>query len=145
MVKTLIAFIVFCSFIPSGAQSKLSDEQLIKNARAASNAAIAKKDIDGVSSFWLPDFVQVRGNGTTEKGKDAITAIWKDLFKTNPQTSFVRTPSEIIISNNDLTMAWETGTWEGINSYSKGGNYSAMWRKKDGMWKIQAELYVALR
>src|SRR5829696_7177891 len=122
-----------------------TDEQLIRESRAASNSAIAKKDIDGVSSFWLPDVVQVRGNGTTEKGKEAIIVAWKELFKNNPQTSFVRTPAEIIVSKNDPTIAWETGTWEGINSYSKGGNYSAMWRKKEGVWKIQAELYVALR
>jgi uncharacterized protein (TIGR02246 family) len=126
------------------AQTK-SDEQLIRESRAASNSAIAKKDIDGVSSFWLPDFVQVRGNGTTENGKEAITATWKDLFINSPATSFIRTPTEIIVSINDATLAWERGTWEGINAYSKGGNYSAMWRKKDGVWKIQAELYVALR
>jgi len=41
-------------------------------------------------------------------------------------------------------MAWEKGTWEGINTYSKGGSYSAMWKKKDGEWRIQAELFVAL-
>jgi uncharacterized protein (TIGR02246 family) len=127
------------------AQTKISDEQFIRDSRAASNAAIAKKDINGVSSFWLPDFVQVRGNGTSEKGKEAIVALWQQMFKTNPETSFVRTPSEVIINEKDATMAWEKGTWEGINSYSKGGNYSAMWRKKDGAWKIQAELYVALR
>jgi uncharacterized protein (TIGR02246 family) len=127
------------------AQTKLSDEQLIRNARAASNAAIAKRDMDGIAKFWLPDFVQVRGNGTSEKGKDAIIKIWNDMFKTNPTSSFVRTPSEVIISEGDGMMAWEKGAWEGINSYSKGGNYSAMWRKKDGEWKIQAELFVALR
>jgi hypothetical protein len=30
------------------------------------------------------------------------------------------------------------------NTYSKGGRYSAQWKKKDGEWKLQAELFVAL-
>jgi hypothetical protein len=66
------------------------------------------------------------------------------MFETTPRTSFIRNPSEIIISTADPTMAWENGKWDGINSYSKGGNYSAMWRKKNGIWKIQAELFVSL-
>jgi hypothetical protein len=42
-------------------------------------------------------------------------------------------------------MAWETGIWTAKNSYSNGGNYSAMWRKIDGIWKLQAELFVSLK
>jgi hypothetical protein len=41
--------------------------------------------------------------------------------------------------------AWEKGTWEGFNTYSKGGEYSAMWRKVNDEWKLQAELFVALK
>ena len=123
---------------------KTTDEQIIRDLRKASNFAIAKKDIAGLSKFWLDDFVQVRGNGTYLAGKDTIISVWKDMFETKPETSFIRTPTEIIVNDVDGTMAWETGTWQGINTYSKGGNYSAMWRKQDGEWKIQAELYVAL-
>jgi hypothetical protein len=61
-----------------------------------------------------------------------------------PKTYFERTPTEIIISKNNPDMAWETGVWKGFNTYSKGGRYSAQWKKKDGAWKIQAELFVAL-
>jgi uncharacterized protein (TIGR02246 family) len=145
MKWNLAAFIILFGIQTISAQTKTAAEDLIRNSRTASNAAIAKRDLEGISKFWLPDFVQVRGNGTSEKGKEAIMAIWKEMFKTNPETSFVRTPSEIIVDQTDRNMAWEKGTWEGINSYSKGGNYSAMWRKKDGVWKLQAELYVALR
>ncbi|HEY4196672.1 MAG TPA: nuclear transport factor 2 family protein [Mucilaginibacter sp.] len=115
----------------------------IKGSRTASNAAIARHDIDGMSKYWLNDFVQTIGKGTTLTGKDAIIAAWKGLFRDNSTVSYIRKPSNITISD-DGTMAWETGTWTGQNSYSKGGNYSAMWRKTDGTWKIQAELYVSL-
>ncbi|HEY8783655.1 MAG TPA: nuclear transport factor 2 family protein [Mucilaginibacter sp.] len=125
-------------------RSKQDDVAAIRASRTASNAAIAKHDINGISKYWLPDFVQTIGRGTSLTGKDTIVAAWKALFKTNKTVSYVRMPTAIVIGDNDL-MAWETGTWIAKNSYSKGGNYSAMWRKIDGAWKLQAELFVSLR
>jgi ketosteroid isomerase-like protein len=120
------------------------DVAAIKASRAASNAAIAKHDIDGISKYWLPDFVQTIGRGTTLRGKDTIIASWEALFKTNKTVLYVRTPTTIVIGD-DGKMAWETGTWTAKNSYSNGGNYSAMWRKIDVTWKLQAELFVSLK
>ncbi|MFX5603236.1 hypothetical protein ABTD90_22065, partial [Acinetobacter baumannii] len=75
--------------------------------------------------FWLDDMVLVRGNSTHLTGKDTIVAAWKKLFSENPKVLYIRTPTQIVVSKND-TLAWETGTWKAFNSYSKGGNYSAM-------------------
>ncbi len=144
MHKILSLFLLLTFHEALTQTAKKEDEQLIRESRRASNEALANRNIEGFSKYWLEDFVQIRGNGTFMFSKDSITALWKKLFNTNPETYYVRTLSEVIISDNDPLMAWETGTWMGINSYSKGGNYSAMWRKKDGVWKIQAELYVSL-
>ncbi len=127
----------------SAQKNNQQDVATITAARMASNKFIADHDIDGISKFLLDDFVQVRGNATHLTGKDIVVASWKQLFISNPKVSYVRNPTEIIISDND-SLAWETGKWIGINSYSKGGNYSAMWRKWNGEWKIQAELFVSL-
>jgi ketosteroid isomerase-like protein len=124
-------------------QNKPQEVATIRAAREASNASIAKHDVDGIAKYWLPDFVLVRGNAVITTGKENNIVSWKELFKTNPDVSYIRNPSEIIISDND-TLAWEKGIWTGIKSYSKGGSYSAMWRKADGIWKIQAELFVSL-
>ncbi|HVS90506.1 MAG TPA: nuclear transport factor 2 family protein [Mucilaginibacter sp.] len=110
----------------------------------ASNSAIARHNIDGMAKYWLPDFVQTIGRGVTQAGKDTIIGSWKQLFKTNPTVLYIRKPVTITVGDNGI-MAWETGTWEAKNSYSKGGNYSAMWRKINGEWKLQAELFVSLR
>lgn len=126
------------------AYAQMSDEQQIQSSRRDSNTAIATKDIGTLSKYWLDDFVVVRGNGTQMTGKAAIVEIWKKMFVETPDVKFLRTPSEIKISN-DKTFAWEKGTWEGFNTYSKGGEYSAMWRKVNNEWKLQAELYVGLR
>jgi ketosteroid isomerase-like protein len=117
--------------------------RMFTSARDSSNTAIANHDIDGFARFWYDDFVQVRGNGTHLTGKDTIMATWRQLFNNNPKVAYVRVPSKIIISTND-TLAWETGSWKAYNSYSKGGNYSAMWRKSGNTWKIQSELFVSL-
>ncbi|MEP7322379.1 MAG: nuclear transport factor 2 family protein [Saprospiraceae bacterium] len=145
MKKLLLIYFSLFTTLTIRAQTETPDVQLIKESRAASNLALAKKDIKELSKFWLDDFIQIRGNGTFLVGKDTIISTWVDLFKSNPTTSYIRTPNEIIISVYDPTMAWEKGTWEGINTYSKGGSYSAMWKKKENIWKIQAELFVAIR
>ena len=144
MQKILFLFVFFLTFQFTYGQNK-NDKNvaLIKSAREASNQAIARHDIDGLSKFWVKDFVQIRGNSTYLTGKDTIIATWRKLFKDNPNVVYIRTASQIIISTND-TLAWENGTWKAFNSYSNGGNYSAMWRKDNDSWKIVAELFVSL-
>lgn len=74
-------------------------------------------------------------------GKIAFTHF--EAFKIMPEALYIRTPTAIVISKND-SLTWETGHWTAEHSYSKGGNYSAMWRKTGNAWKLAAELFVAL-
>ena len=144
-LKVLFLFLSMFCFHPSFAQNMHNNDiAIIKSNRAASNNAIAKHDVKGIEQFWLDDFVQIIGRGTYETGKDNISASWQALFNSNPQVVYVRIPGKIIISDND-TMAWETGKWTGIHTYSKGGNYSAMWIKRNGTWMLKAELFVSLK
>jgi len=119
------------------------DVILINSLRTASNEALAKHDIEGMSKYWLDDLVLIRGNSSHLTGKDTIVSAWRKLFNDNPKVNYIRVPTHISISNND-TLAWETGTWKAFNSYSNGGNYSAMWKKTNDSWKILAELFVSL-
>jgi ketosteroid isomerase-like protein len=142
-MKTILFAIFLISFQFAWSQNQ-NDEALIRKARQSSNAAIANRDVDGITKCWLDDYLVIRGSGVIETGKEANEANWVRLFKENPKTYFERIPSEIIISKNNPDIAWESGVWKGSNTYSKGGRYSAQWKKKDGEWKIQAELFVAL-
>lgn len=137
-----VTLFLFMSLNVTYAQT--SDEQQIRASRDNSNKAIEAKDIVTLSKHWLDDFSVMRGNGTQMSGKAAVIEVWKKMFTETPDVKFIRTPSEIKISD-DKTFAWEKGTWEGFNTYSKGGEYSAMWRKVNGEWKLQAELFVALK
>ncbi|HTE00911.1 MAG TPA: nuclear transport factor 2 family protein [Mucilaginibacter sp.] len=145
MLKNQVVVVIFLLLVQfTFAQGNAGDVAEIKASRSASNAAIAKHDIDGIAKYWLPDFTQTIGRGTSMKGKDSIIASWKELFRTNATASYVRKPAAIIVGDNGI-MAWETGTWTAKNSYSKGGKYSAMWRKINGAWRLQAELFVSLK
>jgi len=142
-MKTVLFMILLMSSQLAFSQTK-NEEELIRKARQTSNEAIARQDIDGISKFWLDDYLIVRGSGVIEQGKEACKKNWVNMFKEAPQTNFERFPSEIIISKNNPDLAWESGDWKGFNTYSKGGRYSAQWKKKEGEWKLQAELFVAL-
>jgi uncharacterized protein (TIGR02246 family) len=144
MKRTVLAICCSLALQLTFAQtSNKKDVELIRSLRAASNEAIAKHDLDEMSKYWLEDMVLVRGNSTHLTGKDTIVAAWEKLFNDNSKVFYIRTPAQIVVSNND-TLAWETGTWKAFNSYSNGGNYSAMWKKSSNSWKIQAELFVSL-
>jgi len=141
--KELFIFLFILSFHQAFEQNN-TDIATIKSNRAASNDAITRHDVDGIAKFWLDDFVQIIGRGTYQTGKDSIVASWKALFNSNSQVVYIRNPKEITLSDND-TLAWEQGEWIGVHSYSKGGNYAAMWIKRNGGWMLKAELFVSLK
>ncbi len=144
-MKRIIFFLglILITQLTFGQSESAKNISIIKSLRAASNEAIAKHDLDELAKYWLDDLVVVRGNSSHLTGKDTIVGAWRKMFNDNPKVSYTRTTKEIIISTND-SLAWETGTWKASNSYSGGGNYSAMWKKSNSSWKIMAELFVSL-
>lgn len=144
MKKYVLLVIIILSSAAAKAQVNVAqDDSMIRMSRAKMNELIANHDLRGLSRYVLRDYVRVAGNGNITIGKDSSIAFWAKSFKEQPTISYVRTPTEIIISENGL-MAWENGTWIGINTKSKGGNYAAMWVKQDNIWKLQSELYATL-
>lgn len=131
------------SVLTNGHAMDLSNEDVvyIHQARGTSNAAIAKKDVKTVSSFWLADFVQIAGDGSHTKGKKRIIEDWSYMFA-HGSPLFERLPDEIIVAASG-DYAWEKGRWH-YKTDPFHGSYSAMWRKIDGRWMTQCELYVSL-
>ena len=119
------------------------DDSLIRASRIAINEFMANHDARGMGRYWLYDYVRISGSGNLTAGKDSAVAYWTKVFKEQPTIFYVRTPVEITVSDNGLT-AWENGTWKGVNTKSKGGNYSAQWAKRDNIWKMQSEYYITL-
>lgn len=124
-------------------QTLSGEEKLIQDARTATNKHIAEHDLESLINYWLDDIVIIRGNGNILPDKKTATETWQNIFNKEPNVSYIRQPDEIIISEDGL-LAWEKGTWKGINTINSNGNYAAMWRKHNVVWKLQAELYVLL-
>ena len=124
----------------------LSDEQLIREARARSNAAIAAHDPAAMARVWMPDLHVVSSTSAQVAGREANQQRMSRQFANRPDTLYVRTPTTI-----DVFAPWavasERGQWTGRwtepdGLMTIGGTYLAQWRKIDGQWLIQAELYV---
>ena len=123
-----------------------SDEQQIRDARARSNAAIAAHDLAGIAREWMDDVHVVASTSNQAAGRDANQQRMARQLETRPDTIYIRQPSTI-----DVYSAWEvasergewTGRWtEPDGRLEIGGTYLAQWRKVNGAWLIQAELYV---
>ena len=150
MIKLLSMCVAIICFQQVPAQTdKQKDIAYIRAVREASNDAIAKHDMEGVSKPWLNEYISISGNGSSTVGKDSAIARYARQFDNTPGLTYIRTPKTILISDAD-TLAFETGKWVGLKTKEKnpkwvGGNYSAMWWKRDGIWRLRSELFVTLR
>jgi ketosteroid isomerase-like protein len=126
-----------------------SDEQLIRAARDRSNAAIAKHDLDGIATAWMDTVHVVSSTSAQTAGKAANRDRMAAQFTNRPDTIYIRKPItvEIFAPWNVASERGEwTGTWtEPDGKLEIGGTYQAQWRKIDGRWLIQGELYVPTR
>ena len=125
------------------------DENAIRTARERSNKAIAAHDLAGIAAAWMPDVHVVSSTSAQTAGRDQNRDRMSQQFTRRPDTVYVRTPVTI-----DVFPAWsvasERGTWTGRWTEPDGkleisGTYQAQWRKVDGQWLIQAELFVPTR
>lgn len=120
---------------------KETEEQLIWQSRANSNEAILKCDVAGIAQYWMDDMIVISGEGGQYIGKALLVQVFTEMFATHPPV-FERIPSEIVIADSGI-LAWECGAWN-YKTDSFRGNYSAMWRKINGRWLMQSELFVSL-
>jgi ketosteroid isomerase-like protein len=125
------------------------DEQLIREARARSNQAIAAHDLAGIARVWMENVHVVSSTSAQTAGRAANQERMAQQFKNRPDTIYVRRPTAI-----DVYAPWavasENGEWTGRwtepdGTLEIGGRYQAQWRKVDGQWLIQAELFVPTR
>jgi len=136
-------------FVLSATGRQPGDEQLIRDARARSNQAIAAHDLAGIARVWMPDVHVVSSTSAQTAGRDANRERMSAQFKNRPDTVYVRTPTMIDVYP-PWAVASERGEWTGKwtepdGRIEIGGTYLAQWRKIDGQWLIQAELFVPTR
>jgi uncharacterized protein (TIGR02246 family) len=147
----LAACVAASSYRPgiSAAWQQSTDERLIREARARSNAAIAAHDADAIARVWTEDVHVVRSTGTQTSGREPNRQRMAKQFAARPDTIYIRQPSAI-----DVYLPWEmasergewTARWtEPDGIVETGGTYLVQWRRVDGQWLMHAELYVPTR
>jgi uncharacterized protein (TIGR02246 family) len=150
----LVAFVAFAATLhyrsdSVAARQMSTDERMIREARARSNAAIAAHDPASIARLWMNDVLVVRSTGSQVAGRERNQERMAQQFATRPDTIYVRQPSAI-----DVYLPWamasERGEWtarwtEPDGAVDIAGTYMAQWHQVDGAWLIRAELYVPTR
>ena len=122
--------------------------EAIQLQRAQFNEAIAAHDTRNVGACWLPDVQVSTSSGKPLVGRDAVQRAFEHFFADRDFITFVRTPAQIVISEDGRTAA-ESGEWTGYwrtktDKHVQRGAYLGSWSKRGERWLLQAELFVPL-
>jgi ketosteroid isomerase-like protein len=123
-----------------------TDKEQISAIRDASNAALKSYDSKKVLSSLTDDVLTTTGNGVLLCGKNELQKYILDGQKS--KMYWIRDTKNIIV-NTERGLAWESGIWNGYDPEKSdksviNGNYSAMWTKESGIWKIKSQLFVTI-
>ena len=128
-------------------------ETVVREARVASNAALATRNATGVASFFTSDGHLISSSGAEYDGIEGIQKGYAEHFAKQPDVVYVRTPESIEESRSDGVVS-ERGTWTGTWTTPAGpaelrGQYMAVWRRSIGdngtpSWRTQTELFVPM-
>jgi ketosteroid isomerase-like protein len=125
-----------------------ADVRAIVAARARSNAAIARHDTAGIAREMMPDVTVVSSTSAIGTGVAVNLSRMAAQFARRPDTRWIRTPDTVAVFDA-WGVASERGRWIGTWTEPDGplvirGSYAAQWRRQDGRWRIQGELFVPL-
>jgi ketosteroid isomerase-like protein len=143
------AFVLFVFLLDFSGKRTSGDEQTIRRLRADFNNAIAAHDANALPKFWREEIHVTTGAGRQLAGRAALRAAFDAIFADATFISYTRSPNRVELSESGLRAA-ESGHWLGQWKKPDGtmewrGTYLAMWRKENGQWLIQSELYVSLK
>ena len=121
-----------------------TDRAAIRAARVAQNQAIASGDLDRAATFWTEDITVRRALGQPMSGRAEV----RKAFEPPMPLVYQRLTKDVEVSSK-FPLAFETGVWEGHQATITGpvvigGRYSAQWVKRDDLWLIRSEVFVAL-
>jgi len=134
------------ALLTTAAAPRPDDREMIRAVRSRSNAAIAAHDSAGMARAWVEDIHIVSSTSVQTAGRVANQQRMSQQFANHPDTIYVRHPRTIDVYA-PWSVASERGEWTGgwteaDGRFEIGGTYLAQWRKVEGQWLIQAELYV---
>lgn len=114
--------------------------------RDQNNAAIAARDVDGITRLATDDYVMILGGGRVLDGPAEYQDYVAKAFDHADAMRFVRTPDRIDVGTDDRELvAAESGRWVGTapdGGLRLTGRYLVHWTKSSGDWRIASETYV---
>ena len=145
MRLALIASLVLAP--AAGAQAALTADA-VRAARGESNAAIARRDTLALAAEVAPAYHSVSSRNAHTSGRDGALRQWVQQFAAHPDVGYVRTPATVRLFPA-WEMADERGHWTGHWTEPDGrveiaGSYTAKWRRTDGRWLLEAEIFTPL-
>jgi ketosteroid isomerase-like protein len=131
------------------AQTPAEAERDIRAQRAAFNRAIAAADVPAIAEVLADNVQMITGSDSVHvAGKQAHLDRWTDGFKDPNRLVYVRTTDRVTVSPL-LPIALETGHWRGAAAGAAkdwiGGDYTAKWRRIEGVWRDEVETYVSMQ
>jgi len=151
-VRPLLMLLACSLSFSAGAQgsSTASDEATIKESRRLQTQALARNDLDTVVKYWDPAITIRRALGHPVDGAAAARKLLEPAAAPNPATTIVyqREATSVTVSPN-WPLAYEEGRWSGhVGSADAkpilAGKYAAQWVKRNGVWLIRSEIFVAI-
>jgi uncharacterized protein (TIGR02246 family) len=122
-----------------------TDTQAIETVEKGQIAAIGQKDLAGATSLYGDDAVFIGEDGKAVRGKDSISAGFKD-FLADPTLKLDYTPgAKSFSSGGDLAYSTASYTESFTDPKTKKpvtltGTNLSVWRKQaDGSWKLVAD------
>ncbi len=117
----------------------------IRAARAAYNAAIARRDVAGIRAVLGDDYIGIAGSGGERiESADAMADYFARAFRTTGFLGFVRTP-EVVMVADPPARAMERGHWSGGSVTGRlRGEYLAIWVPTPAGWRLRSETFVTL-
>ena len=124
-----------------------SPELEIRMRRAAFNRALAEGDLAAIGPILAAGAMLVTGTDSAVlSGRKAQMLAWKREFAAANRTIYTRLPDRIETSAIE-PIALEHGKWNAADlsgGHLASGTYAAKWRRHDGEWIIEAEIYHTL-
>lgn len=125
-----------------------AEAELVRAARAAQTAALARGDYDAVARHWTEDVTMRRALGHAVSGIAAARAALAPPAGGGAHIVYQRRAIQVEVSVR-WPLAFEEGVWSGHPGSADAapviaGRYAAQWVKRDGAWLIRSEVFVAL-
>jgi ketosteroid isomerase-like protein len=133
-----------CSQPPSK-DTRVADENTIRNLDAQWAKAAASKDVDATVSYYSDDASLLAPNAPVASDKTSIRAAWASLLGADNSLSWEASKVEVARSGD---LAYVIGTYELTAKDAQGqpatdrGKFVEVWKKQaDGNWKAAVDIF----